>query len=357
MQEAKSLDGILSYLTKKHGGHVHERGLVAVTSKSFWQDRPLFLAKNAADFTCPAWYFCSKDEPGQWISWDFGEMRVRPTHYTMMAHYPKSWVVEGSLDGTNWTEIDRQTDNADFEKYQETASFRISKPVECRFIRLSQTGKNHQGKDYLGDLLVVEFFGTLSAVGGLPPSPREANNPQPAQSATESPLCKVGIPMQEAKSRDGILSYLTKKHGGHVHERGLVAVTSKSFAADAARYLAKNAADLTCDESYFISKDEPGQWISWDFREMRIRPTHYTMMAQDPKSWVVEGSLDGTNWSEIDRRTDNKHFEKGKKTGSFPISKPVECRFIRLSQTAKNHDGTDCLGYLYAVEFFGALSE
>jgi hypothetical protein len=104
----------------------------------------------------------SKDEPGQWICWDFREMRVRPTHYTMMARYPKSWVVEGSLDGMNWTEIDRQTDNEAFNKNPETASFRISKPVESRFIRLSQTDKNHEGKDFLGYLYVVEFFGTLS---------------------------------------------------------------------------------------------------------------------------------------------------------------------------------------------------
>jgi hypothetical protein len=206
-------------------------------------------------------------------------------------------------------------------------------------------------------LYVVEFFGTLLEVGGLPPSHREANNPQPAQSATESPLCKVGIPMQEAKSVEGILWYLTKKHGGHVHERGLVAVTSKSFWANAPEYLAKNAADFTCPDWYFKSKDEPGQWISWDFREMRVRPTHYTMMAQYPKSWVVEGSLDGTNWTELDRQTDNEDFENVEKTASFRISKPVDCRFIRLSQTGKNHKGTDCLGDLHVVEFFGTLSE
>jgi hypothetical protein len=162
MNQTESLDGIISYLTKKHGGHVHERGLVTVTSKSFWANSPEYLAKNAADFTCPVWFFRSKDEPGQWISWDFREMRVSPTHYTMMAYSPTSWVVEGSLDGTNWTEIDRQSDNEDFKKYQHTASFPISKAVECRFIRLSQTGKNDEGRDFLGDLYVVEFFGTLS---------------------------------------------------------------------------------------------------------------------------------------------------------------------------------------------------
>jgi hypothetical protein len=33
----------------------------------------------------------------------------------------------------------------------------------------------------------------------------------------------VAFPLQEAKSFDGIISYLTRKHGGNVHEKGIVA--------------------------------------------------------------------------------------------------------------------------------------
>jgi hypothetical protein len=134
---------------------------VTITSKSFWANSPAYLAKNAADFTYD-WYFKSDDEPGQWICWDFGEMRIRPTHYTMKAVYPKSWIVEGSLDGANWTELDRQTDNEDFKTDISTASFSISTVVEVRLIRFTQTDKNHDGTDFLGELELVEFFGTLS---------------------------------------------------------------------------------------------------------------------------------------------------------------------------------------------------
>jgi hypothetical protein len=48
---ANSLEGILLYLTTKHGGHVHEKGIVTITSKSFFCDDPIYLAKDAADFT------------------------------------------------------------------------------------------------------------------------------------------------------------------------------------------------------------------------------------------------------------------------------------------------------------------
>jgi hypothetical protein len=164
------LDGIISYLTKKHGGNVHDKGIVTITSKSV--DDRYFRVKTVgptrvADFTSGS-YFASKNDPGQWVCWDFREMRVRPTHYTIQAEYLKSWVVEGSLDGKSWTEIDRQTNNQDFNVYAwKTGSFAVSKPAECRFIRLRQTDKRYDGYkrpdgyDIL-ELYAVEFFGTLS---------------------------------------------------------------------------------------------------------------------------------------------------------------------------------------------------
>jgi hypothetical protein len=114
--------------------------------------------------------------------------------------------------------------------------------------------------------------------------------------------------------------------------------------------------------SGFSSDDEPGQWVCWDFREMRVRPTHYALSALFLKSWVVEGSMDGVSWWEIDRQTDNQVFamnptdEFNGDDPSFAVSNPAECRCIRLTQTDKGHDGDDFLT-LGAVEFFGTLAE
>jgi hypothetical protein len=155
--------------------------------------------------------------------------------------------------------------------------------------------------------------------------------------------------MKEAKSFDGIIAYLTRKcNGGNVQEAGIVTITSKSVGDS--RHSLKNAADLTLD-SYFKSEDEPGQWICWDFREMRVRPTHYTIATVSLKSWIVEGSSDGRSWAEIDHRTEST---KGN-TSTRPISNPRVWRFIRLTQTAKSHDRDDTLS-LRAVEFFGTIS-
>jgi hypothetical protein len=156
LTEARSLDGIISFLTRNDKGNLQR--FAAISSKSVWDDNPGYSACNVADLTSD-WGFCSKNEPGQWICWDFHQMRVCPTHYTIRNCCLKSWVVESSLDGLNWTEIDRKTDNNDMLDI-ERASFAVSNSAECRFLRLTQTGANHDGNDLLC-IEAFEFFGTL----------------------------------------------------------------------------------------------------------------------------------------------------------------------------------------------------
>jgi hypothetical protein len=89
-------------------------------------------------------------------------MRITPAGYKIRGWYLKSWVVEGSVDRENWMEIDRQTDNVDFEETEwNTASFRVFDQVAYRLIRLTQKDVNHNGRHDLS-LAGVEFFGALS---------------------------------------------------------------------------------------------------------------------------------------------------------------------------------------------------
>jgi hypothetical protein len=185
-----------------------------------------------------------------------------------------------------------------------------------------------------------------SGLGNLPPTPTPPVGPAPAN--PPNPI--------KAKRSLGVLSVLPKEHGGNVQEKGTVIITSKSGFDDEPGHALKNLADLTTNSS-FTSKNEPGQWVCWDFRETRVRPTYYMIMGYQLKSWVVEGSLNGTNWTEIDRKTDNQTSKgAGWVKASFAVATVAECRFIRLTQTDKRHDGQDYMP-LQAVEFFGTLSE
>jgi hypothetical protein len=105
------------------------------------------------------------------------------------------------------------------------------------------------------------------------------------------------------------------------------------------------------------------QWICWDFHIMHVRLTQYTIKGLRLKSWVIESSLDGETWTEIDRKAHNNDLKSGWGQVCFPVANSAECRFIRLTQTGQRHSGVDYLhvsnDYLYirAFEFFGTLLE
>jgi hypothetical protein len=108
----QSLDGIISYLTLKCGGNVHDEGLIEALSNSIYSSRH---PKYAADLQNRKSYFESNGEPNSWICYDFKDMEVTPTHYSILSypsepnqhHHPKSWCLEVSRDGKSWTEVHR----------------------------------------------------------------------------------------------------------------------------------------------------------------------------------------------------------------------------------------------------------
>jgi hypothetical protein len=155
--------GIISYLTERHGGNVQDRQIVDISVSS--TDGSL-AAKNAADFQSPK-YFQSTNQPNQWFRYDFKNSRVIPTHYCIHAHYPshllRSWVLKGSLDGSNWIELDRQHNNETANYTNPIVTFPVSRRFECRFIELEQTGKSASGSDCL-ILYAFEIFGQFHPI-------------------------------------------------------------------------------------------------------------------------------------------------------------------------------------------------
>jgi hypothetical protein len=176
------------------------------------------------------------------------------------------------------------------------------------------------------------------------------SNRQSEHQCNADSLSRTGMTFGMDGSSRGIISHLTGKWGGNVHEKGIVTLSSKST-ADYTNPL-NTVVNLETDAAW-SSRGEPGQWICWDFHEMRIRPTCSAMNTCRMKSWVLEGSVDGESWTEVDRQTDSIAFP-GWLTNSFDVSTQEDFRFIRLTQTGKRSDGHDIL-LLSRVEFFGTL--
>jgi hypothetical protein len=134
------------------------------------------------------------------------------------------------------------------------------------------------------------------------------SSPGKAQKGRESPDCSFGI-----------ISHLTAKSGGNVHDRGVIEITANSVSET---FYPQNTADIEIGLS-FCSDDKPSQWICLGFKTLRIEPTHYTIRTghwSPLKSWAVEGSDDGVSWTEIDRRENNRTRHDPRKTSESHIS-------------------------------------
>jgi hypothetical protein len=179
------------------------------------------------------------------------------------------------------------------------------------------------------------------------------------------------------KVPDGIIAHLTRKCGGNVHDCCVVDVTSGSFGKETEGanphsgaykndpdYAAKHAAEMeavSCFSSAYRSNSEDiphkrNNWVCYNFKEMRIAPTHYTIRTYYLKSWLVETSADGENWREVDHKENNKQLNGAFRTGTFALTGGGECRFIRLVNIGRNHNGNDILS-ISAWEIFGRLFE
>jgi hypothetical protein len=136
----------------------------------------------------------------------------------------------------------------------------------------------------------------------------------------------------------GILSHLTHKFGGNVHEKGIVEITSSGDGGNNKPWQVANHGW----NSYWISQNVPNSWICFDFKQNSVSLKNYTLKtnAGGPggyhlREWVIEGSNDGRNWELLDRRNTEElnglSFVKTFNCSTENSSKFF--RFLRLKQT------------------------
>jgi hypothetical protein len=162
VQSESPSDGIISFLTKTCGWNVCDLGVVSVTSSGVSSG---YEAKNAVDFESSR-YLQTADAPNSWLCYDFKEMAVKVTDYSIRTrpdydgYHPRTWTVEGSVDGRAWIELDRQDERFELSGVNKWASFCTSVRARVRLIRLRQHGKDSNGRDFL-TVGAFELFGTL----------------------------------------------------------------------------------------------------------------------------------------------------------------------------------------------------
>lgn len=163
---------------------------------------------------------------------------------------------------------------------------------------------------------------------------------------------------------DGIISQLTKECGGSVHEKGIVEVTASSEESDSCRK-AKNAVLFNDTKNWFCSKSIKNSWLRYDFKNKKVRPTHYAIKSKPygpgdrhPQHWVIEGSNSGEDWKVLDTQKDVKSLNDNSVTCAFEIQEKLGknefYRFLRIRQTGLNACNSNWLGFS-CLEFFGSM--
>jgi hypothetical protein len=180
-------------------------------------------------------------------------------------------------------------------------------------------------------------------------------------------VCGSHDDANDADNLNGIIAFLTRQCGGNVHDHGVVNITSLTNLG--AGLHPKNAADLAVDNKFssmFSSVTTPGQWLCYGFRTGTLVLTGYAIRSQYDlgpgyahlKTWVIETSMTGSEWSIVDSRTNNADLNAKNVTVRFDLdeSRHERCRFVRLRQTGLNHGRTHSLA-LSSFEVFGDFIE
>jgi hypothetical protein len=205
--------------------------------------------------------------------------------------------------------------------------------------------------DYFNSSLWLSLRSRLS----LPVSPETSND---RLFVAKSPAAEFAP--SSSSCLNGIIAHLTRRCGGNVHDRNVVTIRASS---NVRGHADKYAADLEA-RPLFHSLKTADSWLCYDFKDMRIEPTHYTIRSYyaggqgsyNLKNWVIEGSDDGDSWVELDRRGENDQLNARNATVTFTISRSQEVRLVRLRQTGLNHHGDHYI-LTSSFEVFGSLIE
>ena len=206
---------------------------------------------------------------------------------------PKSWVLEGSNDGSSWTSLDIRTNQADTANF-DTRTYDFSNTTAYKIYRLDCIVSN-------GDPIIQ-----IAEIKWLGP-----NAPALTDRSTNT--------------------------GGTVLKSG-------EYTPDGT--LASNAFDGN-PQTKWMWVQVPS-WIGYQFANgNRYVITHYSITSandlptRDPKDWTFEASNDGSTWTVLDFQT-NQNFDQRFQVRDFPINNGngtgTAYAYYRLNISATHND-------------------
>ena len=192
----------------------------------------------------------------------------------------------------------------------------------------------------------------------------QTSNPTKSTLTTNRYLStKLEFQVDSENKFNGILKYLNDKTGGNILQNGTINITSNNESS----YTPYNMVDFQSDD-YFRHENNEMSTILFDFKDKSIQMTHYSIHTGTYdtnrghlKSWVIEGSVDGNQWDEIDNQTNNSSLNGSRYEAIFEVKHKRKefYRYIRLRQTglAWCPDSNNNRFEIMYIDFYGVLLE
>ena len=188
-------------------------------------------------------------------------------------------------------------------------------------------------------------------------SKRYFQKPAPVQKP--APAMPIDIEFFGGNPLNGIFEYLKSHYsnGKNIADSGIINVKPSTVVSGTSVF---NLFEHNSN-SVYLSKDIPGQWILFDFKNFRVIPKFYSLATHEHpanshhlRSWVVEVSDDNLNYTEISRESNNVTLNRPNSLVVYKTLKQKKARYIRIRMTGPNWNNNAVLA-LTKVEFFGTL--
>eukprot|EP00494_Astrolonche_serrata_P030528 UN30796 len=150
---------------------------VEVRSSSLQNDsRPVSSVVGRESVRC-----VTRNQQRGWFIVDLMEMQVQPTHY-QLRHYRswdtealRSWVFEGSTDGTHWDSLREHKNDQTLNKAGQVGTWEIPDITKSYSkFRILMTDLNSNRQSYLA-LSGFEVYGRMIRGPSIKPEPQESN--------------------------------------------------------------------------------------------------------------------------------------------------------------------------------------
>lgn len=190
---------------------------------------------------------------------------------------PKSWVLEGSVNGSSWVSLDKRTNEISWQA-GEQRSFTFANGNSYLYYRINVTANN--GRSYLGiaELVLYEEVEIITTDKIL----LSSGDGEIKSLKSAVPLDTSSIPVMTSNTAPN----------------GIASASSQASTS----YAPWNAFDKNVS-SFWSSNADINPYLQYEFKEP-VRIGAYALYSGNdtykPKAWTFEGSNDGATWTVLD---------------------------------------------------------